>query len=136
MKMRLNKKGFTLVELVIVIAILAILAVVAVPVVSGITEKANKSADDTNLALYQSALERYNAEKGTYPTNAAGAVTAIATYTNTVAPISAPKTGSAGDAFIYTYTPATTTSPAKIKVTIAAPTVVDGVSNAISSTKP
>ena len=41
---RMNKKGFTIVELVIVIAVIAILAAVLIPTFSGIIEKANKSA--------------------------------------------------------------------------------------------
>ena len=39
-----NKKGFTIVELVIVIAVIAILAAVLIPTFSGIVAKANKSA--------------------------------------------------------------------------------------------
>ena len=41
---RNNKKGFTIVELVIVIAVIAILAGVLIPTFSGIVEKANESA--------------------------------------------------------------------------------------------
>lgn len=39
-----NKKGFTIVELVIVIAVIAILAAVLIPTFSGVVEKANKTA--------------------------------------------------------------------------------------------
>ena len=42
---RNNKKGFTIVELVIVIAVIAILAAVLIPTFSGIINKANQSAD-------------------------------------------------------------------------------------------
>ena len=41
---RNNKKGFTIVELVIVIAVIAILSTVLIPTFGGITAKANKSA--------------------------------------------------------------------------------------------
>ena len=41
---RTNKKGFTIVELVIVIAVIAILAAVLIPTFSGLVEKANKNA--------------------------------------------------------------------------------------------
>ena len=40
-----NRKGFTIVELVIVIAVIAILAGVLIPTFSSVVEKANKSAD-------------------------------------------------------------------------------------------
>ena len=39
-----NKKGFTIVELVIVIAVIAILAAVLIPTFTGVIEKANESA--------------------------------------------------------------------------------------------
>ncbi len=39
-----NRKGFTIVELVIVIAVIAILAAVLIPTFSGVIEKSNKSA--------------------------------------------------------------------------------------------
>ena len=44
MKKLFNKKGFTIVELVIVIAVIAILAAVLIPTFSNLTEKANESA--------------------------------------------------------------------------------------------
>ena len=41
---KMNKKGFTIVELVIVIAVIAILAAVLIPTFSGIVTKAQNSA--------------------------------------------------------------------------------------------
>ena len=41
---RSNKKGFTIVELVIVIAVIGILATVLIPTFSSVVEKANESA--------------------------------------------------------------------------------------------
>lgn len=48
-----NKKGFTIVELVIVIAVIAILAAVLIPVFSNVIEKANNSniTQEVNSAL-------------------------------------------------------------------------------------
>ena len=43
-----NKRGFTIVELVIVIAVIAILAAVLIPTFSNIVDKANQ-ASDTSL---------------------------------------------------------------------------------------
>ena len=42
---KMNKKGFTIVELVIVIAVIAILAAVLIPTFSGVIEKAQKNAN-------------------------------------------------------------------------------------------
>ncbi len=52
-----NKKGFTLVELLVVIAILAILATVSVVGYSQFTEKAKKSNDETELHQYATLIQ-------------------------------------------------------------------------------
>ena len=54
---RNNKKGFTIVELVIVIAVIAILAGVLIPTFAGIIELANESAEyQAAAAAYKEAL--------------------------------------------------------------------------------
>lgn len=53
---KLNKKGFTIVELVIVIAVIAILAAVMIPTFSGIVDKANKSAALSEAKAAHTAL--------------------------------------------------------------------------------
>ena len=64
---RNNKKGFTIVELVIVIAVIAILAAVLIPTFAGIIKKAQLSSDqqavrNMNVALAASGdLEGINA---------------------------------------------------------------------------
>ncbi len=56
MKKITNKKGFTIVELVIVIAVIAILAAVMIPTFSNVIEKANASAvQQVAAALYKEA---------------------------------------------------------------------------------
>ena len=57
-----NEKGFTLIELLVVIAILGILAGVAVPRVINATSNAKSKRDEANLAMLQSAVERYRVE--------------------------------------------------------------------------
>ena len=57
MKKLTNKKGFTLMEMIIVVAIVAILAVLTIPTLTGNTKKAAKAADEANMrsakAVYQ-----------------------------------------------------------------------------------
>lgn len=51
-----NKKGFTLVELIIVIAVMAILAAIVVPNIGSITDSFKKRADERSMA---SLLKEY-----------------------------------------------------------------------------
>lgn len=50
-----NKKGFTLIELIVVIAILGILAIIAIPRFAGFTDKAKIQADEQYAALVGNA---------------------------------------------------------------------------------
>ena len=49
MKKRLDKKGFTLIEMLVVIAIIAVLVAIIIPVTNTATAKANAAADAANL---------------------------------------------------------------------------------------
>ena len=49
-----SKKGFTLIEMLVVIAIIAILVAISIPMVSGALEKARVAADDANLQAAKS----------------------------------------------------------------------------------
>lgn len=64
-----NKKGFTLVELVVVIAILGILAVIAVPRLSGAGANAKEEANKANIRTIESALSIYLAENSIKPSD-------------------------------------------------------------------
>ena len=48
MKKKLSKKGFTLIELVVVIAILAVLAAILVPSIMGYVDEATRAKDAAN----------------------------------------------------------------------------------------
>ncbi|WP_053957096.1 type II secretion system protein [Inediibacterium massiliense] len=52
-----NKKGVTLVELIVVIAVIGILAGIAVPKFSGFTDKAKKATDDQLIAVIKKGLQ-------------------------------------------------------------------------------
>lgn len=72
-----NKKGFTLVELMVVVAILGILVAVAVPVYSSVTENAEKNTCAANIRTIESAIVVYEAEKGSITgTTGDGSITA------------------------------------------------------------
>jgi len=62
-----NKKGFTLIELVVVIAILGILAALAIPRFTGTRESANTQTVISNLRSIQSAVELYAAQNNIDP---------------------------------------------------------------------
>ena len=47
--MKMNKKGFTLIEMLVVIAIIAILVAIVIPVVGNSTEAAKEAADAANI---------------------------------------------------------------------------------------
>ena len=59
-----NKKGFTIVELVIVIAVIAILSAVLIPTFSGIINKANTANDTVVAKNMNTALAEYSALNG------------------------------------------------------------------------
>ena len=53
----MNKKGFTLIEMLVVIAIIAILVAIVIPVVGNSTAKAQAATDAANLRSAQAALQ-------------------------------------------------------------------------------
>jgi len=46
---KMNKKGFTLIEMLVVIAIIAVLVAIVIPTVTSATEKAKEAADAANI---------------------------------------------------------------------------------------
>lgn len=61
------RRGFTLVELVIVVLVLGILAAVAAPKMMGTAGSAKSNGTRQSLAVLRSAIEVYKAENGSYP---------------------------------------------------------------------
>jgi type IV pilus assembly protein PilA len=52
-----DKKGFTLIEVIVVLVILAILAAIAIPALTGYIEKANQRSVITEAAIYRTSLQ-------------------------------------------------------------------------------
>ncbi len=63
-KTRLKKKGFTLVELVIVVAVIAVLSAILIPTIGCFVEDAKETSDMTTVKTFNTALARYEAENG------------------------------------------------------------------------
>jgi len=62
--MRMNKKGFTLVELMIVLAILGLLAGIGIPSYMGVLNRARVGADVARVAQVQTLVNMFIAECG------------------------------------------------------------------------
>jgi len=80
------RKGFTLVELLVVVLILAALASIAIPRISQSAQTAKTNACATNIDVLNSQIEMWAAENdGAYPTLAA--ITADTNYFPDGAPV-------------------------------------------------
>jgi prepilin-type N-terminal cleavage/methylation domain-containing protein len=66
-----KRKGFTLIELMVVIAIIIILAAIAIPNYLRMTERAKRSRVSADMATLATVLETYKTDWGTYPVTTA-----------------------------------------------------------------
>lgn len=69
MNVKMNNKGFSLVELMVVVAIIGMLAAVAVPQFSKFQARSRQSEAKANLSSLYSAQKSFNAEHGGYAGN-------------------------------------------------------------------
>ena len=64
---RLNKKGFTLMELMVVIAIIVLLAGIMMPNLAKRIERAKMTKAEADIATMESAIAMYETDMGRYP---------------------------------------------------------------------
>jgi len=101
--MKTNKKGFTLIELMIVVAIIGILAAIAIPKFADLINKSKEGATKGALSTVRSALQVYYGDnEGWFPAGTADAaggaaamvpLTSGAKYLNEIPIAKLPGTG-------------------------------------------
>ena len=61
-----SKQGFSLLEILVTVAIIVALAAIAIPIIAGVINKSNKSADETNISEINKAIEQFVSEYEIY----------------------------------------------------------------------
>ncbi|MDJ0789470.1 MAG: prepilin-type N-terminal cleavage/methylation domain-containing protein [Myxococcota bacterium] len=89
-KLHTRKRGFTLIELMIVVAIIGILAAIAIPNFLRFQLRSRVGEGKTNIAAIRTAQESYNAEYGTYVAAAAAPATGSPSNAKRIWPASPP----------------------------------------------
>lgn len=72
-----SDKGFTLIELLVVVLILGILSVIAVVAVNNARSTAIAKACKASATTVINALDQYNVDKSTYPTQSGASYTSL-----------------------------------------------------------
>ena len=101
--MKNNKKGFTLIELMIVVAIIGILAAIAIPKFADLINKSKEGATKGSLSSVRSAIQVYYGDtEGWFPADTLACLTVNAKYISAVPVAKLPNTGHADIATVVT----------------------------------
>ena len=94
--MKMSKKGFTLIELMIVVAIIGILAAIAIPKFANLINKSKEGATKGALSTVRSAIQVYYGDnEGWFPTDTLASITSGGKYINQMPVAKLPGTGHA-----------------------------------------
>lgn len=75
-----NRKGFTLIELIVVLAVLAVIMAIAIPRFMGVQERAEEDADEATLEMVAKAAELYYVQENLSGTTSVAISTLIPDY--------------------------------------------------------
>lgn len=90
------KKGFTLIELMIVVAIIGILAAIAIPKFADLINKSKEGATKGALSSIRSAIQVYYGDnEGWFPADTLGVLTVQSKYINSISVAKLPGTNHA-----------------------------------------
>ena len=106
MKIRLKKKGFTLIKLLIVVAIIGIIAAIAIPNLLNAIQRGRQKRTMADMRSVGTAVEAYAVDNNAYPAGGS-AVTAIASKVEPKFIKKLPTTDAWQRAFDYVSSPST-----------------------------
>ncbi len=95
---KVAKRGFTLIELMIVVAIIGILAAIAIPKFADLITKSKESSAKGSLGSVRSAVSIYYSDtEGIMPANLATGLTTANKYLDTVPNVTTPVVAATGN---------------------------------------
>ncbi len=127
--MKMNKKGFTLIEMLVVIAIIAVLVSIVIPTVTSATEKAAEAADASNVRAAIATVTTNALANGTADPVVVTITQTTAGYVSEITAIGGLSTTDfnkvadavKGQTVTVSWTAATTSAPAGVTITVATP---------------